>query len=329
MEITLKKLLNILCIPAAAACLCLAATPAAGQTYPDKPIRMVLPFGAGSATDAITRIISQQLGAALKQPIIVDNKPGGNATIAASTVAKAPADGYALLITSNTSHSAGPSLMKKLPYDPVKDFSSISRLANIPFMLVVDARLPINSVDELIAWGRANPGKLTYASGNSTGIVAGGTFQFNTGLDMTHVPYKSTPQAMTDILGGQVAMMFIDLATGLPNVKAGKLRALAVTTPTPTALLPNVPPLGAHASFKGFEIFSWNALSAPAGTPKPVIDLLNREIVKIISAPDTRARLAAMAVEAVSSTPEEQTQFIARDTANWARMTKNAGIQPE
>jgi tripartite-type tricarboxylate transporter receptor subunit TctC len=324
----LIKLLKNLLVPAALG-LCLAAGPALAQNYPDRPIRLVLPFGPGSATDAITRVIAQQLSEAVKQPVLVDNKPGANATIAANAVAKAPADGYTLLITSNTSHSAGPSLMKKLPYDPVKDFSSISRLANIPFMLVVDARLPVRTVDELIAYGKANPGKLTYASGNSTGIVAGATLASGSGLEMTHVPYKSTPQAMTDILGGQVSMMFIDLATGLPNVKAGKLRPLAVTTPAPTSLLADVPTLGSHPAFKGFEIFSWNSLSAPAGTPRPVIERLHREIVKIMATPETRARLATLAVEAVSSTPEEQDAFIARDTRNWARLTKNAGVQPE
>jgi tripartite-type tricarboxylate transporter receptor subunit TctC len=324
----LIKLLKNLLVPAALG-LCLAAGPALAQNYPDRPIRLVLPFGPGSATDAITRVIAQQLSEAVKQPVLVDNKPGANATIAANAVAKAPADGYTLLITSNTSHSAGPSLMKKLPYDPVKDFSSISRLANIPFMLVVDARLPVRTVDELIAYGKANPGKLTYASGNSTGIVAGATLASGSGLEMTHVPYKSTPQAMTDILGGQVSMMFIDLATGLPNVKAGKLRPLAVTTPAPTSLLPDVPTLGSHPAFKGFEIFSWNSLSAPAGTSRPVIERLHREIVKIMATPETRARLATLAVEAVSSTPEEQDAFIARDTRNWARLTKNAELQPE
>lgn len=324
----MKKVFKNLVAPLALGLL-LASAPAMSQNYPERPIRLVLPFGAGSATDAITRVISQQLSEAVKQPVVVENKPGANATIAASTVARAAADGYTLLITSNTSHSAGPSLMKKLPYDPVKDFSSISRLANIPFMLVVDARLPVKSVDELIAYGRANPGKLSYASGNSTGIVAGATFASGAGLDMTHVPYKSTPQAMTDILGGQVNLMFIDLATGLPNVKAGKLRPLAVTTPSPTPLLPGVPTLGAHPSFKGFEIFSWNALSAPAGTPQPVIDRLNREITAIMASPETRAKLATLAVDAVSSTPAEQDTFIARDTLNWAKLTKAAGIEPQ
>jgi tripartite-type tricarboxylate transporter receptor subunit TctC len=325
MRIQWKKALAA--IAAAAALIPCAAS--AQDNYPDKPIRFVLPFGAGSATDAITRVITQHLSEALKQPAIVDNRPGGNATIAAGAVAKAAPDGYTLLITSNTSHSAGPNLMKSLPYDPVKDFTSISRLANIPFMLVVDARLPVNSVDELIAYAKARPGKLAYASGNSTGIVAGSTLASGASLDLIHVPYKSTPQAMTDILGGQVAMMFIDVATGLPNVKAGKLRPLAVTTPKETSLLPGVPTLGSHPLYKGFEIFSWNALSAPAGTPSAIVNRLNAELSKIMASPAVKEKLASMAVEAVSSTPQEQDQFIARDTQNWARLVKAAGIQPE
>lgn len=302
---------------------------AVAQSYPAKPIRLVIPFSPGSGTDTVARLLSQPLGEALGQPVIVDNKPGANGLIAAGSVARAEPDGYTLLVTTNTSHSAAPSLVKSMPYDPINNFASISRLVNFPFALVVDSRLPVNSIEDLIAYGKSNPGKLSYASGNSTGIVAGATFQKMTGIDMIHVPYKSTPQALTDVMGGRVSIMFVDIGTGLPHISEGKLRPLAVTTPKPTSLLPGVPTLGSHDKFKGFEIFSWNALSAPAKTPSQIIEIINRAAVKIVESEEFKNKLAKMGIEPVSSSPEEQTDFIKRDIKNWSRMSANAGIAPQ
>jgi tripartite-type tricarboxylate transporter receptor subunit TctC len=225
----------------------------AQEGYPKLPIKLVVPFAAGSGTDAVARITGQMLGEALKGSVIVDNRAGANGVIAAELVAKAPPDGYTLFMTTNTTHSANPSLMKSLPYDPVKDFAPVSRMGNLPFMLVVNNELPVKSVAELLAWGRAHPGKLTYASGNSTGIVCGATLSRMSGVPMLHVPYKSTPPAIADLIGGQVSMMVVDLAAGLATVKAGKMRAIAVTTQERTKLFPELPPLAGHAGAEGLR----------------------------------------------------------------------------
>jgi len=305
------------------------SAPAVADSYPEKPIKLILPFAPGSGTDTVARLVGDRLAGALNQTVIVDNKPGGNGTIAAGSVANAAPDGYTLLVTTNTSHSAAPSLLKKLPYDPLKDFESISRLVNFPFVLVVDPSLPVTSVDELLSYGKSNPDGLTYASGNSTGIVAGASFQKASGVEMTHIPYKSTPQALTDVLGGRVSFMFVDQGTALPHIRAGKLRALAVTTTTSTELLPNVPTLSSHPSFPNFEFYSWNALSAPAGTPAAVIERLNKELATIMAMEDVKSRLATMGIEPVTSTPDEQTRFITQDIENWKKAIADAGITPQ
>ncbi|MDF3838568.1 tripartite tricarboxylate transporter substrate-binding protein, partial [Cupriavidus basilensis] len=198
--------------------LTLAAAPyaAAADAYPSKLIRLVVPFAAGSGTDAVARITAKELGEALKQNVMVDNRPGANGAIAAELVAKAAPDGYTLFMTTNTTHSANPSLMKTLPYDPIRDFTPVARMGNLPFMLVVNPKLPVKTVPELIAYARAHPG-MSYASGNSTGIVSGATLGRMAGLDLLHVPYKSTPPAMTDVIAGQVPMMFVDVAAGIAN----------------------------------------------------------------------------------------------------------------
>jgi len=299
------------------------------DTYPQKPIRLVVPFAAGSGTDAVARLIAQSLGEMLKVSVFVDNKAGANGVIGAETVAKATPDGYTLFVTTNTTHSANPSLMKSLPYDPVKDFAPVSRMGNLPFMLVVNPALPVKSVVELIAYGKANPGKLTYASGNSTGIVSGATFARLTKIDMLHVPYKSTPPAITDLIGGQVSMMFVDTAAGLNMVKAGKLRALAVTTKERTKLFPELPALAETPELKGFDITSWNGIYAPAGTPKPIIVKLNHALVAIANDGSFRERSAKLGFDAFGSTPEEFGTFTVNEIAKWAQLIQAAGIQPE
>lgn len=297
--------------------------------YPRQPIRLVVPFAAGSGTDAVARITALALGEALKGSVIVDNKAGANGIIAAEAVAKAPADGYTLFMTTNTTHSANPSLMKSLPYDPVKDFAPVSRMGNLPFMLVVNNELPVNNVAELLAWGRANPGKLTYASGNSTGIVAGATLSRVTGVPMLHVPYKSTPPAIVDVIGGQVSLMFVDLAAGLATVKSGKMRAIGVTTQARTKLFPELAPLADTPELKGFDITSWNGVFAPAGTPKEIVKTLNEALAGMANSTAFRERVGKLGFDSFGSTPEELGIFTVSELTKWKKLIEAAGIKPE
>jgi tripartite-type tricarboxylate transporter receptor subunit TctC len=232
-------------------------------------------------------------------------------------------------MTTNTTHSANPSLMKSLPYDPVKDFAPVSRMGNLPFMLVVHNDLPVKSVAELLAWGRAHPGKLTYASGNSTGIVSGATLSRMSGVPMLHVPYKSTPPAIADLIGGQVSMMVVDLAAGLATVKAGKMRAIAVTTQERTKLFPELPPLADTPELKGFDITSWNGVFAPAGTPRDIVLKLNKALSEMANGAAFRERVAKLGFDAFGSTPEELGAFTVSELAKWKKLIQAAGIQPE
>jgi tripartite-type tricarboxylate transporter receptor subunit TctC len=297
--------------------------------YPAQPIKLIVPFAAGSGTDAIARITAQALGEALKATVIVDNKAGANGVIAAEFVAKAAPDGYTLFMTTNTTHSANPSLMKRLPYDPIKSFTPVSRLGNLPFILVVNNNLPVKTVAELIAYGKSKPRELTYASGNSTGIVSGATFAHMAGIDMLHVPYKSTPPAIVDVVGGQVSMMFVDTAAGMAMIKAGKMRALAVTTEERSKLFPELPPMAATPGLKGFDITSWNGVFAPAGTPREIVDKLNMALVKMTQDKVTREKMAALGFDAFGSTPDELGAFVATELVKWNKLVKNAGIQPD
>lgn len=298
-------------LAAALLALPMAAVPLAAQaadSYPSRPIRLVVPFAAGSGTDAVARITAKELGDALGQNVVVDNRPGANGAIAAELVAQAAPDGYTLFMTTNTTHSANPSLMKKLPYDPIKDFTPVARMGNLPFMLVINPKLPVKTVGELIAYAKAHPG-MSYASGNSTGIVSGATLGRMANIDLLHVPYKSTPPAMTDVIAGQVPMMFVDVAAGIANVKAGKMRALAVTTAQRSRLLPDLPPIADTPELKGFDITSWNGVFAPAKTPQPIVERLNRELSKIASSKEVAPKFEALGFEAFGQTPQ---QFTAR-----------------
>ncbi len=299
------------------------------RPWPSRPIRLVVPFAAGSGTDAVARITARaELGDALGQNVVVDNRPGANGAIAAELVAQAAPDGYTLFMTTNTTHSANPSLMKKLPYDPIKDFTPVGRMGNLPFMLVINPKLPVKTVGELIAYARAHPG-MSYASGNSTGIVSGATFSRLAKLDLLHVPYKSTPPAMTDVIAGQVPMMFVDVAAGIANVKAGKMRALAVTTAQRSRLLPDLPPIADTPEMKGFDITSWNGVFAPAKTPQPIVERLNRELSRIASSKEVAPRFEALGFEAFGQNPQQFAGFVASELVKWTKLVKDAGIQPE
>ena len=308
--------------------LALAATAASAQPYPSKPITIVVPFGAGSGTDSIARIIGQYLQNALNQSVVIENKVGASGVLAATYVARAAPDGYTLLMATNSTHSANPHLFKSLSYDPVKDFAPVARAGSYVFMLVVNPAVPARTLPEFVAYAKANPGKLTYASGNTTGIVAGETLKSKAGIDVLHIPYKSTPPAINDLLGGRVSMMFIDLAPGLEHVRAGTMRALAVTTRERSALLPDLPSLS-EAGIPGYDVTSYAALFAPAGTPKEIVDRLNAEVQKIIANPDAKARIAVTGFDAFSGPPETLAAFVQSELVNWGKLIKDAGIEPQ
>lgn len=295
---------------------------------PGKNITLVLPFAAGSGTDTTTRLISKELSAALGANIVVDNKAGANGSIAASYVARAEPDGYTLFVTTNTSHSANPYLLKNMTYDPIKDFTPIARTGDLPFMLVINPNIPAKSVPELIALAKKEPGKYTYASGSSSSSVSGATFAFLAGLDLLHVPYKSSPPAITDVIAGRVSMMFIDVPTGLPHVNGNLLRALAVTTKTRSALLPQLPTMD-ESGVKGFDITSWQGYLGPANMPKDIVTKLNAEIRKIVERPDIKAELASRGMEAFSGTPESFDAFLKEQLVVWKKLISDAKIEPQ
>jgi tripartite-type tricarboxylate transporter receptor subunit TctC len=302
----------------------LAQSPA----YPTRTITLVLPFAAGSGTDTTTRIISKELGVALGVGMVIDNKPGANGMIAATYVARAQPDGYTLFVTTNTSHSANPYLLKNLTYDPIKDFTPIARTGDLPFMLVINPEIAANSVPELIALAKKEPGKYSYASGSSSAIVSGATFARLAGLDLLHVPYKSSPPALTDVIAGRVSMMFVDVLTGLPHVNGKALKALAVTTKNRSTLLPHLPSMD-EAGVKGFDITSWQGYLGPANLPKEVVLKLNTEIQKIINRPEIKKELGERGMEAFSGPPEEFEKFLKEQLVVWEKLIADAGIEKQ
>jgi len=311
-------------VPAA---LALISVPAFAQNYPTHNITLVLPFAAGSGTDTTTRLIGKELGVALGVSTVIDNKAGANGSIAASYVARSAPDGYTLFVTTNPTHSANPYLLKNMTYDPIKDFTPLARTGDLPFMLVVNPEIPANSVAELIALAKKEPGKLSYASGSSSAIVSGATFARLAGIDLLHVPYKSSPPALTDVIAGRVSMMFIDVPTGLPHVNAKALKALAVTTKRRSALLPELPTM--DDTVKGFDITSWQGYLGPANMPKDIVVRLNAEIRKIIERPDIKNQLAERGMEAFSGTPEEFDAFLRDQLVVWDKLIKDAGIEKQ
>jgi tripartite-type tricarboxylate transporter receptor subunit TctC len=298
------------------------------DTYPSKPITLVVPFGPGSATDTIARVVGQQLGGALRQSVIVEDRPGANGALSALFVARSAPDGYTLFMSTNSPHSAVPFLMKNAGYDPVNDFAAITRMGSYTLMLCVHPSIPAKSVKELIEYAKANPGKLSFASGNTSGVVAGETLKHWAEIDMLHVPYKSAPPALNDVLAGRVSMMFTDLTTGLPHVKAGTLRALAVTRLKRSTLIPELPTMD-EAGVTGFDMDSWAGIFAPAGTPTDIITLLNGELRKIIDSAQVKANLGNAGFEAFSSSPKELEDFVKIQLGKWGKMIKDAGIQSE
>src|SRR6201746_2723758 len=307
--------------------LALASAASAQAPYPNPNITLVLRVAAGSGTDTTTRLISKEVGVALGATMVIDNKAGANGSIAASYVARSAPDGYTLFVTTNTTHSANPYLLKTMSYDPVKDFTPLARTGDLPFMLVINPEIPANSVAELIALAKKDPGKLSYASGSSSAIVSGATFARLAGIDLLHVPYKSSPPALTDVIAGRVSMMFVDVLTGLPHVNGKALKALAVTTKQPSALLPQLPTM--DATVKGFDITSWQGYLGPANMPKDIVVKLNAEIRKIVERPDIKSQLAERGMEAFSGPPEEFDAFLKEQLVLWEKLITAAGIEKQ
>lgn len=298
------------------------------QAYPSRPITLVVPFAAGSGTDAVARTLAQKLSERLKQPMVVDNKVGASAQIGAQFVAGAKPDGYTLFMTTNTSHSANPSLFKTLRYDPIKDFTPVARVGELPFALAVHPSVPAKTLNELIDYAKANPGKLSYATPNSTSLIASETIKRIAGIDMVGVPYKSSPQAMTDLLGGQVQVYVVDFGSGMSMLKSDKIRALAVTTANSSKILPGVPPVG--QTVKGFDLTSWNGIFGPAGLPNPVVEKLNSELQLVLADKELQGKLEQIGFEVwPSKTPEEFAKYVADQLSNWTALIKQAGIKPE
>ncbi|WP_223819866.1 Bug family tripartite tricarboxylate transporter substrate binding protein [Cupriavidus cauae] len=323
----LKTLLPALVALTAFAALALPSAPARAE-FPDKPVRFVVPFAAGSATDQLARAIGQAMTTDAKVTVVVDNKPGANGFIAASDVAKAAPDGYTVLITTNTTHAANEHLFKKLPYDPVKDFTPITALGKGGQIMVVNPQLPVKTVGEFIALAKQQPGKLSFGSGSSSSRIAGELFQQMAQVQLLHVPYKSNPLAVTDLLGNQIQMMITDTATGLPQVKSGKLRALGVSGKTRSPLAPDVPTID-EAGVKGYEMSYWFAAYTPAGTPQPVVAKLNELLVKAARSQTASNFYRSTGTEIFTSTPAELAAFQQQESAKWGRIIRAANIQPE
>ena len=296
------------------------------ETFPTRPITLVNPFGAGSGSDTVCRVIAEPLGVALKQSVVVEPRPGADGALAATYVAKADPDGYTLLMATNSPLSADPFLLKGLSYDAAKDFRPVTRVGSFTLMLVINPGIPAHSIKELVAYAKANPGKLSFASGNTSGIVAGETLKHWAGIDMLHVPYKSTPPALEDIIAGRVSMMFADLTTAMPHVQAGTLRALAITRIKRTALFPDLPTMD-EAGVEGFDLDSWAGIVAPAHTPPAIVAQLNSELRKIIDNPDIKTKLKTVGFEAFSSSSEELGGFIKVQLDKWGKMISDAKIQ--
>jgi len=296
--------------------------------FPSKPIRIVVPFPAGGTTDILARAVAQKLTETLGQSVVVDNRPGAGGNIGAELVAKSPPDGYTLLMGTVGTHAINPSLYAKMPYDHVKDFTPVILVAGVPNVLVVNPSVPANSVQELIAYIKANPGKVNFASsGSGTSIhLSGELFKTMAGVSMTHVPYKGSSPALTDLMGGQVQLMFDNLPSSLPQIKAGKLRALAVTSAQRASALPDVPTV-AEAGLPGFEASSWFGLLAPAGTPKDVVTKLNAEVAKWLATPEAREKLASQGAIAAGQSPDDFTRHIAAETAKWQKVVKESGAK--
>ena len=306
------------------------STSALAQTWPSKPMRIVIAQAPGSATDVISRVVGNRLAEALGQPMVIDARPGAGGVLGTEVAARSAPDGYTLFMANNSTHGSNPAVYAKLPYDAVKDFAPISFVASVPYVLVVDPKLPVGNVQEFIALVKSRPGKMNYASaGNgSTHHFCGELLKSMTGIDIQHIPYKGSGPGIAGLLGGEVSMMFSNVADIGSQIKAGKVKPLAVTAQRRAATLPEVPTM-AEAGLPDFVITSWFGLLAPAGTPAPVIARLNAETVKVLGRADVKATLGAQGLEVAPSTPEQFAEHIKSEIARFTKIARAAGIKAE
>jgi tripartite-type tricarboxylate transporter receptor subunit TctC len=320
MRIAIQRLATLLCI--------VAATGATAQGFPTKPIRIIVPFAPGGNVDITARLVAPGLAEALGQPVVVENKPGAGGTIGADLVAKSPADGYTLLMGSNSTFSVAPSLYPKNPYHPIRDFAPVAMIATAPFVLVTPAAAASKSTRELVTLAKANPAKLTMASAGtgSSNHLVGELFQEISGARFTHVPYKGSGQALTDLMGGQVDLLFDQITSAASHIQAGKLKALMVTAPRRVPMLPDVP-TASEAGYASFEATNVTGLIAPAGTPREVVEKLNAATQKVIAQAAIQERLAQIGAAPAGGPPERFGDYIKEDFAKWTRIVKDANVK--
>jgi tripartite-type tricarboxylate transporter receptor subunit TctC len=299
---------------------------AAAQAYPAKPITIVVPFSAGGTTDILARIVGQAMSAELGQSVVIDNRAGAGGNIGAAIAAKAPADGYTLFMGTVGTHAINEALYKKMPFNPAKDFAPLTRVANVPNLLVANPKQPFKTVPELIAYAKAHPGEVNFGSSGSGSSIhlSGELFKSMAKVDMVHVPYKGSAPAVTDLLGNQIAIMFDNMPSAIQHVRAGKLRPIAVTTAKRSPELPDVPTI-AEAGVPGYEATSWFGMFAVAGTPKPVLDKLHAALAKVLNQADVKKKIAEQGGEVVVDTPEQFAAFIQAETAKWGKVVKASG----
>jgi len=300
----------------------------AADRWPDRPIHFVVPYPAGGPLDAVARLTAQKVSADLGQPIVVENRPGAGGNIGAEYVARAAPDGYTLLLGAVATHAINPTLYAHIPYDAQKDFEPVTQIASTPNVLIVNPSLPVHSVREFIAYAKAHPGALNFGSGStgSAGHLAGELFKRMAGIEMTHVPYKGAAPAMQDLIAGQVQVMFDNLASALTQIKAGRVRALAVTTAKRTPLAPELPTI-AESGLAGFDINTWFGLFVPAKTPRPIVDRLHEGFVKALAQPDVREKMLALGAEPVGNTPGQFAAYVKSEAEKYARVVKASGAR--
>ncbi len=310
------------------AALTLAASGAWAQGWPERPVTIVTPFAAGSITDVAARLLAQRLQQALGQPFVVDNKAGAGGMIAAQAVARSSPDGYTLLLTTNSTHSVVGALFKTVPYDPIADFTAIARIGSFPSVVAVNPSLPVQSIQDLIAYGKAHPGALSYGYGNSTGYVAGESMRHRTGLDIVKVAYRSVPNAMTDLIGGQISMAIPDMSNALPQIAQKTIRPLVVLTKARNANLPDVPTLD-ETVMPGFDLLAWAGLFGPARLPSDVVAKLERETKAALSSPEILANFRTSGIEPYWTNAADFKAYVASELTKWTSIAAEAGIQPE
>ena len=305
----------------------LGAVPAMAQTaYPTKPVTIVVPFAAGGTTDILARLMGQYLATELGQPVVVDNRAGAGGNIGGQYASKAPADGYTLFMGTVGTHAINTALYKKMPFDHIKDFAPLSRVAMVPNLLVANPAQPFKTVPEMIAYAKANPGKINFGSpGNgSSPHLSGELFKSMAHVDITHIPYKGSAPAVTDLLGNQISIMFDNLPSVIPHVRSGKLRAIAITTAKRSPELPNIPTI-AEAGVPGYEAMSWFGLFAPAATPAPVLAQISAALTKVLAKPEVKKKIADQGGEPANDTPAQFAAFIQAETNKWAKVVKDSG----